>query len=138
MLGVFRVLYIVAGISSSVIVSRSASVPFLIFLLSLVSSLSVFPRSLSSCLIVLSCSQWPCHNRMCIIAKRRRAVSTGSRMQRDAVLCIQHTGDNFVPVNASSNCISTRVSRTAMRQERTSVSGHFESETSTRQFNHTN
>ena len=46
MLSVFRVLFFVAGTSSFVIVCRSASVPFLTFFLSLVSSLSVLPRSL--------------------------------------------------------------------------------------------
>ena len=55
---------LVAGISSVVNVSRSASVHFLIIF-------------------------WPCHNRMCFIAKRRRAFPTGSRMQGHAVTWIE-------------------------------------------------
>ena len=45
-LSVLRVLCIVAGSLYVVSVSRSDSVPFIIFLLPLVASLSVFPRSL--------------------------------------------------------------------------------------------
>ena len=70
------------------------------------------PSLTSSRLIVLSCPSWPCDNRMCFIAERGRPVM-GSRMQRNVVEWIQILEGVVVPVNASSTCISTRVSRTA-------------------------
>ena len=89
MLGVFRVLYIVAGISSFVNVSRSASVPFLISLLSLVSSFSVLPRSLfmpdRAFVLPLAVSQPHVFHRQVT----ESCLSRGSRMQRHAVTWIE-------------------------------------------------
>ena len=108
MLSVFLALYIVAGISPFVIVSRSASVRFLIFLLSLVSSLSVLPRSLlmpdRAFVLPLAVSQpHVCHRQetgSCLY-KFAHAAACGY-LDRDS-------GESFVPVNVSSHCISTRV-----------------------------
>ena len=159
LLSVFRVLCIVAGFTSFVIVSRSASVLILMFLLSLVSSLSVLPHSLfmpdrlhkGSGSSASFCPRL-CDHTLCIV----RALVPPSAVSQPHVFhrketgsChwLAHaaeggeldpdTGDNFAPVNASSNFISTRVSRKARRQEPTFVSAHFEPDTSTRRFNHT-
>ena len=123
MLSVFLALYIVAGIASLVIVSRRHcfSLSFCSFshiFSCLLFLLFLFSLALSSCLIVLKCF---------IVMRREsclyRLAHAAARGNLDGDL-----GDNFVPVNVSSHCISTRVSRTAGRQEPTFVSSNSEHE----------
>ena len=115
-------LVFVAGISAFVIVSRSASVHFLVFLLSPVSSLSVFMSDRAFVLPLAVSQPHVCHRQETGNCLHRLAhAAARGNLDRD-------TSESFVPVNASSNCISTRVSRTAGRPEPTFVSSDFEPE----------
>ena len=99
----------------------------LLFLLSLVSSLSVLPRSLfmpdRAFVLLLAVSHADVFHRHETVSCLYRLAHAAARGDLDP-----DTGDKFVPLNASSHGISTRVSRTLGWQEPTFVSSDFEPE----------